>query len=156
MTAVAGAAGDCTVVVVAGVFVSRLQQTLNFLSSHLYGFQGKNAHTHGCFKSQDVYRCKFIKDKQVHLHHCSSKDSDRDPCKNTSCKIRHGGSIYSVFELFHFLDAPFYRNARRCRFRGLYRFRRWRCRLKPGHYCLALVVQARSRNNQSANSKHSP
>ena len=59
------------------------------------------------------------------------------------------------FELFHFLDTS-YRNARRCRFCGFCWFRRWRCRLKPGHDCLALVVQACSGNNKSANSKHSP
>ena len=69
---------------------------IRVLSPHLYGFQGRPAHNHGCFNSQGVYRCNFINDKQVHLHHCSSKDSDRDPCKNTSCKILHGGSIYSV------------------------------------------------------------
>ena len=129
---------------------------IRVLLPHLYGFQGRPAHNHGCFKSQGVYLYKFIKEKQVHLHHFNGKDSNRNPCEKSSCKIRHGGSIYSVLKLFHFLNALFYRNARRCRFRGLYRFRRWRCRFKPGHDCLALVVQACSGNNQSANSKHSP
>ena len=78
-----------------------------YLSPHLYGFQGRHAYNHGCFKSQGVYRCKFIKDKQVYLHHCSGKDSDRDPCKNTSCKIRHGGSIYSVLNYSIFLMPRF-------------------------------------------------
>ena len=35
------------------------------------------------------------------------KDSDRDPCKNTSYKIRHGGSINSVLNYSIFLMPRF-------------------------------------------------
>ena len=50
---------------------------------------------------------KGLHGKYVCLNHCSGKSSNRDPCKNTSCKIRHGGSIYSVLNYSIFLMPRF-------------------------------------------------
>ena len=81
----AGAADDCTVVVVAGVF-----------QGNIAGFVRYDNTPEG-FSDCPVYNKQSSQSCFVEIIHCRYDRCNSKASNNALCKMLHGGSIYGVF-----------------------------------------------------------